>query len=236
MSGNGDFFVGYGAGQQAGRNQASGQYDEGFNDGKKAGFSDATDAVRGTQGRFILRLMRHLMARNTQKKALMEELKKYSPEHPFLDETPILDNSMAKAHELSEHPDDLDYKMAVTGIVGEREALDRKVSNVQITDSQEAVNMLVVEVDGLTTKGDMAMVDAGVAVVADGKDNRPAEMTDAITDKSQEIFAKYNPSLLSSVQRTQALVNQTKVEKKEAVREERSKTFIGSFINALSGH
>ena len=174
------------------------------------------------------------MARNTQKKTLMEELKKYSPDHTFLDETPILDNSMAKAHALSELPDGLDYKMAVTGIVGEREALDRKVSNLQITDSQEAVNMLLVELDGLTTKGDMAMVDAGVAVVADGKDNRPAEMTDSISDKSQEVFAKYNPNLLSSVLRTQALVNQTKVEKKQAVREERSKTVFGSFINAFT--
>ena len=53
---NGDFFAGYGAGQQSGRNQAAGEYDAGFNDGKKAGFSDATDEVMGTQGRFILRL------------------------------------------------------------------------------------------------------------------------------------------------------------------------------------
>ena len=132
-----------------------------------------------------------------ERKALMEELKKYSPEHPFLDETPILDNSMAKTHALSQRPDDFDYKRAVTGLMGERN---------NMTDSQDAVNMLVVEVDGVTTKGDMAMVEAGVAVVADGKDNNPTEMTDAITDKSQEIFAKYNPDLEPSAYRTQALI------------------------------
>ena len=137
------------------------------------------------------------MARNKQKKALMEELKKYSPDHPFLDETPILDNSMAKAHAFSLRPDDLDYKKAVTGLMGERN---------NMTDSQEAVNMLVVEADGVTTKGDMAMVEGGVAVVADGKDNNPTEMTDSITDNSQEIFAKYNPSLEPSAYRTQELI------------------------------
>lgn len=194
---NGDFFAGYGAGQQQGANQAQGHINAGYVAGKDDGYIAAVEEVRGTQGRFIVRLMRHLMARNTQKKALMEELKKYSPDHPFLDETPVTDNAMAKAHALSQRPDDLDYKRAVTGLMGERN---------QMTDSSDAVNMLVVEVDGLTTKGDMAMVEAGVAMVADGKDNSPTEMTDAISNKNTEIFNKYNPGLRPSAFRTQELI------------------------------
>lgn len=65
--------------------------------------------------------------------------------------------------------------------------------------------MAVVEVDGLTTKGDMAMVEAGVAVVADGKDSCPAEMTDVITNKAQEIFTKYDPDLKPSAFRVKEL-------------------------------
>jgi hypothetical protein len=194
---NGDFFAGYGAGQQQSANQAQGHMDVGYAAGKDDGYIKAVEEVRVTQGRFISRLMRHLMARNTQKKALMEELKKYSPEHPFLDETPITDNSMARAHSLSQRPDSLDYKRAVTGLMGERNGM---------TDSQEAVNMLVAEVDGLTTKGDMAMVEAGVAVVADGKDNNPSSVTDAVHNEMGNIFAKYNPDLEPSAYRTQELI------------------------------
>ena len=89
--------------------------------------------------------------------------------------------------------------------------------------------MLVVEVDGLTTKGDMAMAAAGVTVVTDGND-----LPEVISEKLQAILAKYNPELTPSAYRLKAVLEQVESEKRTALREERSKTFFGSFINAFT--
>ena len=176
----GDFFQGYGVGHGAGVNQgqASVDTDSYVKHGVQLGRVHEHGQV---QVFYVKRLMRHLAARNSQKQALMRELKKYAPDHPYLNpetaETPT-----TKVLEKVSDP-------IVLQRVETSHIINKKPPLLDIEVNRDDLSRLLVDSTGgaETTKGDLAMVVDGVAFVAE---NMPAEEN----AKIDADFEEFNPS------------------------------------------
>jgi len=134
MSNNGDFYAGYAAGQGAIR-----EPDVDIQSYINHGLEEGSAAEYAHQSWYVQRLARSLAARNSQKQALLQELRKYAPDHPYLNEL-VVEN---KASNLTED----DY-IRVTNKI----------------NSDQASLLLVVQMGGgIVTEGDLAMEAAGAA-------------------------------------------------------------------------
>ena len=161
---NGDFYTGYAAGQGANRVEVDTQsyYNHGFRDGVNTGASNEHNA----QNWYISRLMRHLNARNSQKQALMQALRKYAPDHPYLNET-ILEN---KASELV---DSIERGHTSYAAIANRGDVDKQS------------RLLALKMGGgIDTEGDLAMTVDGDAFLAS---SAPQEIEDEIVKVSNDL-------------------------------------------------
>jgi len=153
---NGDFYTGYAAGQGAGANSVDvqGHYNNGFRDGVNKGLITGADDEHINQSWYVQRLMRHLKARNSQKQASMQALRKYAPNHPYLNET-IVPNATS---------------MMLDNTKKDNTYYPRVANNCNI---DEMSNLLVAKMGGgITTEGDLAMKADGLAIVS-LEDNLP---------------------------------------------------------------
>lgn len=166
-----DFFVGYAAGQGAGANSVDvqGHFNDGFNTGYKEGANDGMKAEHATQSWYVERLMRHLKARNSQKQALLQVLRKYAPNHPYLNETIV----PSRSAELKDSIESGENSYA-------------KIANN--CNADESSRLLALEMGGgIITEGDLAMEADGVAFVADNS-------SDEIEKEISQVRADLNAS------------------------------------------
>lgn len=132
---NGDFYIGYAAGQGSNK-QPKVDIQSFINQGLREGSASEFNH----QSWYVQRLMRSLAARNSQKQALMQALRAYEPNHPYLNEE-LVENAYSQALK------SVDYASLKAN-----------------TSSDGSSLMLVIKMGGgLTTKGDLAMEDDGVA-------------------------------------------------------------------------
>lgn len=166
--GNSDYYTGYAAGQGAGANSVDvqGYYNSGFRDGVNEGLVTGADNEHNAQNWYTSRLMRHLKARNSQKQALMQALRKYAPDHPYLNET-ILEN---KASELVDSIERGNTSYAT-------------IANRGDVDKQSRLLALKMG-GGIDTEGDLAMKADGEAFLAEGASQ---EIEDEIVKVSNDL-------------------------------------------------
>jgi hypothetical protein len=187
MSNNGDFFVGYAAGQGANQQpevDVQSYINQGLREGSASEYSH--------QSWYIQRLMRALAARNSQKQALLKELKKYAPNHPYLDET-IIDE---KTSQLNEH----DYARLTAK-----------------TNSNESSMMLVVKMGGgIDTKGDLTMQADGVAFTeSTSSDDFEANLKQVLEDLNPPFIERHRRDLVQAAEE-KSRVAQVKKEASDA--------------------
>ena len=184
---SGDFFQGYAIGHGTGVNQgqASVDTDSYVREGIRKGRVHETNRV---QAYYVKRLMRHLAARNSQKQALMSELKKYAPEHPYLNPEPVETTTTALLGSVSDP--------MVLQQVEAAHVINKKPPLLDIEQNREELSRLLVHAtDGTgTTKGDLAMVSDGSAFVAEN-------MPDEVEAKIQADFLELNPDMDVAVAR-----------------------------------
>ena len=135
----------------------------GYAEGKAHGIAEGKAAGHEQQAIYVARLLRHLKARARQKDALIGLLKKYEPNHPYLNQTP----AKTEAAEL----------MQVEKV---------EIKLLKSTDSDELSRYLTNEVGELMTEGDLAME-------ADNIVNIPTHQTPEEEDKKEKILHNYNP-------------------------------------------
>lgn len=180
------FYTGYAAGHAAGQNKAGvtvnvqSYYDKGVRDGKAIQHEE--------QSWYVKRLALQLAVRNSQKQALMHELRKYAPNHPYLNETVVPNNS-------SELRDRIQR--------GQLTYAD--VANSGDIDVQS--RLLALELGGgIETEGDMAMVADGVAFSIL---NSPE-----LVSKREQLYEDLNPDPNTRIARQKMLSEQAKANEK----------------------
>lgn len=180
------FYTGYAAGHAAGQNKAGvtvnvqSYYDKGVRDGKAIQHEE--------QAWYVKRLALQLAVRNSQKQALMRELRKYAPDHPYLNETAVPNNS-------SELRDRIQR--------GELTYAD--VVNSDDIDVQS--RLLALELGGgIETDGDMAMVADGVAFSIL---NSPE-----LVSKREQLYEDLNPDPNTRIARQKFVAEQAKANEK----------------------
>ena len=177
---SGDFYQGYAIGHGAGVNKGGAPVDvESY---REAGRVHEHGRV---QAFYVKRLMRHLAARNSQKQALLQELKKYAPDHPYLNPEPVETKTTELLKEVSD-PLVLQQVEAVHQVDKARKLAPQITQEINRDD----LSRLLVHASGgsETTKGDLAMVADGVAFVAE---NAPAD----VEAKMESDFDEFNPNI-----------------------------------------
>lgn len=184
---SGDFFQGFGVGHGAGVNQgqASVDTDSYVAEGIRKGRVHEHNRV---QAFYVQRLMRHLAARNSQKQALMRELKKYAPDHPYLNPEPVETPTTKVLEDVSDP--------LVLQQVEAAHVINKKPPLLDVEVDRDYLSRLLVDSTGgaETTKGDLAMASDGVAFVAE---NMPVDEE----SKIQADFNEFNPDIDVAVSR-----------------------------------
>ena len=180
---SGDFYQGYGIGHGAGVNSGAASVDvESY---REAGRIEGRVHEHGqVQAWYVKRLMRHLMARNSQKQALLQELKKYAPDHPYLNPEIVENGTTAVLNEASD-------PLALQRIQTAHKVSDKHAPLLEVNEvARDALSKLLVDAVGgaETTKGDLAMAADGVAFIAE-------DSSDAIEDKIQAVYNTLNPNV-----------------------------------------
>lgn len=220
---SGDFYQGYAIGHGAGVNKGGAPVDvESY---REAGRVHEHGRV---QAFYVKRLMRHLAARNSQKQALMRELMKYAPDHPYLNPETVETPTTKLLQEVS---DPLVLQQVETSHQVDKE---RKLAP-QITREVERSDLsrLLVDSTGgaVTTKGDLAMVADGVAFVAENMPVEEAAKIDADfdefnpnIDESRARAKKYNTHIVAATKAADAAIKSAekvaKAEKNERLKAE----------------
>ena len=179
---SGDFFQGYAIGHGTGVKKGGASVDvESY---REAGRIEGRVHEHGqVQAWYVKRLMRHLMARNSQKQALLQELKKYAPDHPYLNPELVETKASAVIDESSN-------ALALQRIQTAHKVSDKHAPMLEVNEvARDDLSKLLVDAAGgsETTKGDLAMVSDGAAFVAD---NAPEHITNGI----ESAFEQFNPN------------------------------------------
>lgn len=182
---SGDFNQGYGIGHGAGVNAGAASvdtqsyYDSGYLDGRVYEHNQP-------QAYNVQRLMSHLIARDSQKQALLHELKKYAPDHPYLNSAPV-ETPTTKV--LAEVADPMVLQQVMSShVIHEK----RPYSNTEV-DRDYLSRLLVHSTGGaVTTQGDLAMAADGAAFVVGKMDE---EYTAKIQAKILADFNEFNPNI-----------------------------------------
>lgn len=202
---NGDFYTGFAAGQGSNK-QPKVDIQSFINQGLREGSASEFEH----QSWYVQRLMRSLAARNSQKQALMDALRAYEPNHPYLNET-IVENKCSQAIR------DMDYNHLR-----------------QNTSSDDSSRMLVIKMGGgITTKGDLAMEFDGIAFV---ESNSPQDFEEDL----KKIFDDLDPPHLERQQRQASRKAEEKARVEKVQKEESDKKFSSimkpsNFMNNLLG-
>lgn len=185
-----DFFYGYGAGLGANKTSARDverMRNDAEHDGNLAGKTSEFNRAQF----YIVKLVHHLHARGTQVELLKQELKRYDENHPFVNDEVIPNTEVERVQELSLNKDFVENAKA-----GEF-ASNFTDYNIGVTqpDLNDVSRAFVVAFDGLPTKGDLAMAEAGGYIALGGEENHPEYVSKDLMDKLRVMDNTLNPSV-----------------------------------------